>query len=537
MPSPPLPPLDEAQRNLAEGLGSGYRVIRGVAGSGKTIVLMRRAAVLAERHPQPKLLYTCFNSALRKYVQERLGHLTNLTVSTVDTLALSICSGAGRSFAKTSEGFDEAAVAALELVRDGQSSVGPFDAVLVDEAQDLDAVRLDLLHGLLASEESDFVLVKDGAQNIYRKHSRWNPPGQTARGRTSLLRRNYRNTRQILELAYFFLRSGESDESVEVDDDEPMVIVPPTTGARMGDPPRVELFSDAQAALNAVCSDILESIAVGVSPDRMAVLVGGRRLRARLYHTMQEHEIPYLDLSHNKWSDAGDAVGKVHGATFQKLKGLEYEQVYVVGVDQIDAGRDIDDETRRRLLYVAMTRATDRLMVALHEADDPLTVDLLRTVREAQTPQRENEAWASEDHKTLLDGWFSNLSVEEIARQLERSERATRLSLVRQHRIEVAAPVEVPVAGSGVDFDEECRHGIAVITCSLCLGDERYGRTVWVTRAGAAFHVRPDCDYLVEGQEWARRQHGVDPEPALMISTAQAQMRSLEPCMRCYADT
>ena len=43
--------LDRRQERLADHLGSGYRVIKGVAGSGKTLVLTFRARHLARHHP------------------------------------------------------------------------------------------------------------------------------------------------------------------------------------------------------------------------------------------------------------------------------------------------------------------------------------------------------------------------------------------------------------------------------------------------------------------------------------------------------
>jgi hypothetical protein len=53
--------LDRQQERLARDLGGGYRVIRGVAGSGKTLVLAFRARFLAEHFPSWRILLTCFN--------------------------------------------------------------------------------------------------------------------------------------------------------------------------------------------------------------------------------------------------------------------------------------------------------------------------------------------------------------------------------------------------------------------------------------------------------------------------------------------
>ncbi len=55
--------MDIHQEQLARGLGDGHRVIHGVAGSGKTLILEFRAEVLAELLNKP-VLVLCFNITL-----------------------------------------------------------------------------------------------------------------------------------------------------------------------------------------------------------------------------------------------------------------------------------------------------------------------------------------------------------------------------------------------------------------------------------------------------------------------------------------
>jgi hypothetical protein len=68
---------------------------------------------------------------------------------------------------------------------------------------------------------------------------------------------------------------------------------------------------------------------------------------------------------------AGTDADHVNLLTFHSTKGLEFSRVYILGVedDSLPGWRaikdDLEDETReaRRLLYVAMTRAKDRLVL------------------------------------------------------------------------------------------------------------------------------------------------------------------------------
>ena len=66
--------LDFEQEQLARNLGGGHRVIHGVAGSGKTLILGFRCVHLAEMLRKP-ILVLCFNislaARLRSFIAER----------------------------------------------------------------------------------------------------------------------------------------------------------------------------------------------------------------------------------------------------------------------------------------------------------------------------------------------------------------------------------------------------------------------------------------------------------------------------------
>ncbi|MFP3423158.1 nuclease, partial [Bacillus sp. SIMBA_161] len=51
--------MDLHQENLAKQLGDQNRLIRGVAGSGKTLILASRAKLLSKQHPEWKILILC----------------------------------------------------------------------------------------------------------------------------------------------------------------------------------------------------------------------------------------------------------------------------------------------------------------------------------------------------------------------------------------------------------------------------------------------------------------------------------------------
>lgn len=64
--------MDREQERLARSLGDGHRLLRGVAGSGKTITLTCRAQYLRVAHPEWRVLVLCFNRVLADSLRDAI---------------------------------------------------------------------------------------------------------------------------------------------------------------------------------------------------------------------------------------------------------------------------------------------------------------------------------------------------------------------------------------------------------------------------------------------------------------------------------
>src|SRR5690606_35801519 len=126
----PIRVLDRQQERLAHHLGDGYRVIRGVAGSGKTLVLTFRAKHLARAQPHKRFLVTCYNVVLSKALELELADLPNVEVRNIDSLAAKHSRLRGRN-ASPDDWRRRREDAARQLQARGRSE--RFDAVFVDE--------------------------------------------------------------------------------------------------------------------------------------------------------------------------------------------------------------------------------------------------------------------------------------------------------------------------------------------------------------------------------------------------------------------
>jgi len=246
--------------------------------------------------------------------------------------------------------------------------------VLVDEAQDLGNSGLDLSWAMgkheVATEQRHFVIALDSAQNVYRRKMNWNPPGLTARGRSTILRENYRNTRETLNFALGAIAGIGQPSAGQGSPDDLDALVMPEAALRSGKPPDLLECPDLEAEAETLTKTAAELLRNGVSPDDIVIMSGSRELRITLQQTLLAKRIPALDAQQER-DQVVSTSGKVRVATLQLLKGLEYPHVLIGGVNHIWASDD-EDETRQRLLYVAMTRATETLTVT-HSGDGPMS--------------------------------------------------------------------------------------------------------------------------------------------------------------------
>src|SRR5690606_37870946 len=96
-----------------------------------------------------------------------------------------------------------------------------YGAVLIDEGHDFEAEWLKLIVHMIDPETNSLLLLYDDAQSIYKKKKSLDftlsSVGIQARGRTTILKLNYRNTREILNFAFDFAKDYLQEKSADED--------------------------------------------------------------------------------------------------------------------------------------------------------------------------------------------------------------------------------------------------------------------------------------------------------------------------------
>lgn len=367
--------LDEAQAGLARGLGAGHRIVKGPSGSGKTLVLVHRCCQLRRYDPRVKrILLVCYNIALTRYlarlIQEKglgLGE-SGIEVRHFYDLCSRILGEAVSYENEGDEYYGLVTQEALARVRAGESRVGHYDAVLVDEGQDFDGPMLATLMALLRSG-GDLVIALDPYQDLYRRKIPWKALGIKAAGRTVHLKRVYRNTTEVFAFTRCFM-------GAEIRGDGQLALLPEDC-ALQGPRPELRRFG-SQAEVESFVLDHLQDsmdredfkrseIALVYDdkiygPERFAY--DNRALPMRLLVRLEAAGIPATWVSQDVRSKEMYDVttDRVSLISIHSAKGLDFDLVYLMGLDHIQPS-GATREKLTALVYVAMTRAKYRLVI------------------------------------------------------------------------------------------------------------------------------------------------------------------------------
>lgn len=356
--------MDLQQEQLARSLGDGHRVIHGVAGSGKTMILGYRAEYLAQAQAHAKpVLVLCFNRALAQKLTGWIEHKGLSQKVHVRTFH-SWCSDMATTYQLDKpaalwrdEDYAVLVQNVIDGVNRGQVPAGQYSALLLDEGHDFDPAWLRLVVQMVDPETNSVLVMYDSAQDIYQKSRKlkfsFSSVGIQARGRTTILKLNYRNSAEVLAVAHAFANDLLTAEDAE-EDGAPLI--PPETAGRHGNAPEFIRLPTFKAELDYVADRLRAANEAGTRWRDMAVLTYLKTQRAEVVSHLQAANIP-VSKGLSKHDKDSVNVLTLHGS-----KGLEFPFVAIAGLGQLPLAKH-DANEQARVLYVGMTRAMNELVM------------------------------------------------------------------------------------------------------------------------------------------------------------------------------
>lgn len=365
--------MDKQQEQLARSLGMGHRVIHGVAGSGKTLILGFRCLHLASLLHKP-ILVLCYNitlaARLRVLMQEQ-GIADKVNVYHFHDWCGELLRQyhVDRPHVQGTAYFEQLVETVIRAVEQGQIPRGQYGAVMIDEGHDFQPEWLKLISSMVDPETDSLLLLYDDAQSIYNKQKQMDfslsSVGINARGRTTILKLNYRNTDEIFHFADKFAKHYLQ---VQERDEDHVPLLAAQSAGRHGLAPELRRFDNYTQETHTIARWLRQwHEQRGTTWVEMCVLYRHGFQGKPLYEALQAAGVPCWWLGNAKtkkqFNLREDCVKLM---TMHSSKGLEFPLVVISGVGFMPQ-TEYDEQAEAKLLYVAMTRATEKLLLTYHQ--------------------------------------------------------------------------------------------------------------------------------------------------------------------------
>ncbi|MDX6038711.1 3'-5' exonuclease [Scandinavium lactucae] len=362
--------MDMQQELLARSMGAGHRVIHGVAGSGKTLILLHRCLELAKTLESDKpILVICYNITLAKKLKSMLAtHTLRLPVEVTHFHAWCNQLLKQHNLQPTNkEDYIERMEAAfIQGFNDGVIEPEQYSAVLIDEGHDFKSEWLKILARMPDTKDNALLFLYDDTQSIYQKKKALDFTLSSvdikAQGRTTILNINYRNTQQILHFASSIAFNYLNDHI-----EDALQYHQPDAGGKHGHYPSLACFNRQDEEITYALDWVVKQHQQGVAWSDIAILCPSTSsIRQSLQSHLETRKIPHQIIVNSydkkRWSPQHENLCIM---PLPSSKGLEFQSVVILdAAKRRDNEEDLSDDIKR--LYVGFTRARQNLLVTMH---------------------------------------------------------------------------------------------------------------------------------------------------------------------------
>lgn len=480
--------FDQDQKNGYLTLLEGPQRIRGLAGSGKTVVLAMKAALTHLRDPEAKILFTFYTRSLYQHVRrlitrfyrqydDRDPNWDNIKILhawggyTRAGVYFQACLDHGVKPLRYTDvnnhahPFDAACTDLLS-----RAEIRPtYDFVFVDEGQDFPTSFLKLCLALARNQK--FVYAYDELQTIFQADT---PSAEQIFGAGAsfdedvVLHKCYRNPLEVLVCAHslgfgiygdrmrqtlenadhwedlgYELVSGSFVEGSSVDILRPRRNSPSSISDKSSIDKIIacQVYEELSQEISAVVDEIVRDIqSEGLDPEDVLVICADDR-NAKTYLTtigslLADRGIPTNNLNADTFGgDVFSRDGCVTLTSIHRAKGNEAYSVYVVGIDSLFVRPTI---RQRNMIFTAMTRAkawlrvsgmgppADRFAAELQKAKDnsPHLRFTYPSEAELKIMKRDIDETTTQRVEHILDQLMDDYSVDEVKKLFETRLRA-----------------------------------------------------------------------------------------------------------------
>lgn len=373
--------LDIKQERVAKSIGEGHRLLRGIAGSGKTLIMLYRAKLIGRLNPKWKVLFICWNRSLINYL-EQMSAAINMhgqdgqvefvyfsewvkSIANLNGIKMPIVGGGSP---EQKQAYDRSYSEVIRKLLDLNPTL-KYQAILIDEGQDFDDDYYRLLLKYLDSATDSLLICYDYAQNLYQRKTSWRKLGVSARGARTIslgsvddqLIRNYRNSYEITAFSKYLY----NDRIPDMDEKDKVGYISRIQGKyEHGSIPFLYLSEDRQDEYTKIVNWVNEILnAHNLSQKDFLIIYPGKRVRDfnvewGLIPQLNKagHETTWISENHITKSRFNVESDSIKISTIGSAKGMDFEACAVVACDCINSEKPEVD------LYISATRARKHLL-------------------------------------------------------------------------------------------------------------------------------------------------------------------------------
>jgi len=201
------------QARIIESRPGSRQKIKGVAGSGKTMCLAKRAVNAHKRHGREVLILT-FNIALRNYIRDKVNEIReefdwkNFHIIHYHEYFKSQANNCGIKINGYEDWENE------NFFMGSESKLRKYSTVIIDEVQDYEEAWINIVNKYFLAENGEYVVFGDEKQNIYQiiYNQQEKKPYTKIGGAWNILKESFRVSNDIARLAEAFQKDFFTDK-------------------------------------------------------------------------------------------------------------------------------------------------------------------------------------------------------------------------------------------------------------------------------------------------------------------------------------
>jgi len=388
-----------------------HQKILGVAGSGKTVVLAKKAVNAHKRHGDTVLVLT-YNLTLTRYIHDKISdvrenfswgnfYITNyhqlitqllnnlgVDVSIPDEIQKNIDSIENYNDREKyiEEYFEKTYFSNIKLFEEYNKKIPKYKTILIDEIQDYKSEWIKIIITYFLEENSEFVLFGDEKQNIYERElgkdkrpntkiiGAWNKLEESIRHKnwdaSQILPLIKKFQKEFLEEKYIIDKYEEKEETRKI-----------IQGTLVEDKSQIlfKLAHYTKSKLDVIAHTIINEIReYNIHNDDVVILASKIAILQKIDHVIRMESnintITIFEAEEDKEKYKNDIKsirkfkkiafnhhsGKLKISTIHSFKGYEAKTVFLI-IDEKNKYKELDDNAE--MIYTAITRSKFNIMV------------------------------------------------------------------------------------------------------------------------------------------------------------------------------